>query len=137
MKSSYDEPVSYDPTLVQQRPTAPDSEQDVGRFVVNYLVSIHMPEVAIDHEKRIDFGEKKYGQRLRSNNGRDVFLDAYQEVLDFLSYLMQAILEGHDECQPIFNTAAHLASEMRTLLRGNTNLQKMRDPQADRPVCKT
>jgi hypothetical protein len=81
-----------------------------------------MPEVATDHEKRIEMGEKKYGQRLRTNNGRDAFLDAYQEVLDFLSYLMQAILEGHNECQPIFNKAAQLASEMETLLRGNPNL---------------
>jgi hypothetical protein len=85
-----------DPTMVQQLPTAPDTEQDVGRFVVNHLVSMHLPKVAIDHEKRIDFGEKKYGQRLRTNNGRDWLMDCYQEVLDGISYSAQGMLEGDD-----------------------------------------
>ncbi len=89
-------PVSYDPTLVQRMPTGPEGEQDVGRFVVKHLTALHMPEVAKDHEKRIEMGEKKYGQRLRTNNGRDWLLDCYQEALDGISYSAQGVLEGDD-----------------------------------------
>ncbi len=108
------EPVSYDPTLVQQRPTAPEGEQDVGRFVINWLGSMHMPQVATDHEKRIDMGEKKYGQRLRPNNGRDWVLDCYQEALDGISYSGQGVLEGDDG--EILNDFCVLARKIRDKL---------------------
>jgi hypothetical protein len=38
-------------------------------------------------------GEKKYGVRLQPFNGRDVLKDAYQEALDLVVYLRQAIYE--------------------------------------------
>jgi hypothetical protein len=119
-------------TLVQPRPTGRETEEtDVGRKAIEFLAYIGHPEIAKDHEKRIDWGEKKYGQRLRTFNGRDALLDAYQEVLDFLSYLMQAIMEGHGECRSIFRMAACLASEVEALLHGNPSLQKMRSTKAD------
>ena len=108
------EPVSYDPTLVQRRPTAPEGEQDVGRFVVSHLTSLHMPKVATDHEKRIEMGEKKYGQRLRTNNGRDWVLDCYQEALDGISYSAQGVLEGDDG--EILHDFAILARKIRDKL---------------------
>ena len=93
----------YDPTAVQPIPNAPDTEQDVGRFIIEKLAEwdhvqllSHLPEITSDHEKRIEFGEKKYGQRLRTNNGRDALLDCYQEVLDSISYSAQYYLEGGD-----------------------------------------
>lgn len=86
-----------DATVVQARPTAPDTEQDVGRFVVTELTTMGLPGVAHDHESRIDFGEKKYGQRLRTNNGRDSLMEMYQEALDGISYAGQHQLEGHDD----------------------------------------
>lgn len=89
--------MSLDPTIVQQLPTATLDSTDVGDAVVKYLTNINLSEVAADHESRIAFGEKKYGQRLKINNGRDAIMDAYQECLDGLSYLMQAYLEGKTE----------------------------------------
>lgn len=43
---------------------------------------------------RIKVGEKKYGTRLKTNNGRDSVLDAYQKLLDASLYLKQAQMEG-------------------------------------------
>ena len=75
--------MSLDPTVVQPLPTATEDSTDVGRAVVEYLTAYlgpcpRLPEVAADHESRIAFGEKKYGQRLKINNGRDAAMDSYQ-----------------------------------------------------------
>lgn len=111
-----------DPTLVQQLPTATEDSTDVGREVVKYLTapagpSPRLPEVAADHEARIAFGEKKYGQRLKTNNGRNVAMDAYQELLDYLSYGMQAYLETGDSFYlNTFNIVASIADEVRIRL---------------------
>lgn len=43
---------------------------------------------------RAEFGLKKYGTRLRINNGRGCINDLYQEVLDAVMYSMQARMEG-------------------------------------------
>lgn len=110
---------ALDPTVVQQLPTATEDSTDVGRSVVNYLTSPggpspRLPEVAADHEARIAFGEKKYGQRLKINNGRNAAMDAYQELLDYLSYGMQAYLETGDTFYlNTFNIVASIADEVR------------------------
>lgn len=46
-----------------------------------------------DIEKRIDFGEKEYGERLTTFNGRNALQDAYEEVLDLAVYLKQELME--------------------------------------------
>jgi hypothetical protein len=38
-------------------------------------------------------GRRKYGVPLQPNNGRDALVDAYQEALDLVVYLRQAIHE--------------------------------------------
>lgn len=38
-------------------------------------------------------GLRKYGTRLQPHNGRDVLLDAYEEALDLVVYLRQALYE--------------------------------------------
>lgn len=48
-------------------------------------------EVITDLEDRVQMGEKKYGTRLKTNNGRDVKLDLYQEILDAINYARQEI----------------------------------------------
>jgi hypothetical protein len=53
-------------------------------------------QIAEDIEARIRMGEKKYGTRLKSHNGRDAVLDLYQEVLDGLNYSKQLEIEGLD-----------------------------------------
>lgn len=51
-------------------------------------------DVAADLERRAEVGSKKYGTRLKTNNGRNALFDAYTEILDFADYLCQARLEG-------------------------------------------
>lgn len=46
-----------------------------------------------DIEERDKIGEKKYNTRLQAFNGRDALVDAYQEALDLVVYLRQAIFE--------------------------------------------
>lgn len=51
------------------------------------------PLVIADFEARSREGAKKYGTVLRADNGRDALMDAYQEALDLVQYLRQAIEE--------------------------------------------
>lgn len=55
------------------------------------------PYVLDDIRQRVEFGREKYGTVLQTHNGRDALWDAYQEAIDLVMYLRQAILErGHD-----------------------------------------
>lgn len=46
----------------------------------------------IDHIRmRAEMGRKRYGTYLKTNNGRNSLIDAYQEALDLCVYLRQAI----------------------------------------------
>jgi hypothetical protein len=49
--------------------------------------------VVIDLQRRSAMGEKKYGTKLKTHNGRNALIDAYQEALDLCLYLRQAIAE--------------------------------------------
>lgn len=49
--------------------------------------------VAADVLSRKDFGIRKYGMALTAHNGRDPLQDAYEEALDLVAYLRQAIEE--------------------------------------------
>ena len=103
-------------TIIQQLPTASADSTDVGIAVINHLTILGLPGVAHDHESRIVFGEKKYGQRLKIHNGRNALLDAYQECLDSLSYLMQAHMEGISGSLWLFEQAAKLTKEVEKML---------------------
>jgi len=50
-----------------------------------------------DIEARVAYGLEHYGERLTSHNGRDALADAYQEALDLVLYLRQAIHERDGE----------------------------------------
>ena len=50
-------------------------------------------KVMADLEFRREMGILKYGGELKTHNGRDALIDAYQEALDLALYLKQAILE--------------------------------------------
>lgn len=52
--------------------------------------------VIMDLNRRAIGGEKKYGTRLKTHNGRSATLDAYQEVLDAMCYVRQKIEEIED-----------------------------------------
>ena len=59
--------------------------------------AVVLPRVMADLEARAVMGEQKYGTRLRAHNGRDALIDAYQEALDLVMYLKQAIMERGEE----------------------------------------
>jgi len=54
---------------------------------------IIFPLVVKDIEDRAIMGKKRYSTYLRAHNGRDALVDAYQEALDMVMYLRQAIEE--------------------------------------------
>lgn len=49
--------------------------------------------VIADMKERDQVGRERYGTPLQANNGRDPLVDAYQEALDLVVYLRQAIEE--------------------------------------------
>jgi hypothetical protein len=56
--------------------------------------TIHIaPLVLQDIQARIAMGEAKYNTTLQAHNGRDALMDAYQEAIDLVMYLRQAIAE--------------------------------------------
>ena len=65
---------------------------------------IVLPAVINDLRQRAIGGWKKYGTPLKTDNGRDALVDAYQEALDLVMYLKQALMErlgdDHDEEDP-------------------------------------
>jgi hypothetical protein len=68
-----------------------------------------------DAEERNRLGTEKYGTPLQSGNGRNPLIDAYQEDLDLMVYLRQAIEEGHD-VRPIYDLALSVGMQLRWLL---------------------
>ena len=67
-------------------------------------VAEHQPEPEEGVETVLDYvlrdvldrasaGKNRYGMCLQTNNGRDALMDAYQEAIDLVMYLRQAILE--------------------------------------------
>lgn len=49
--------------------------------------------VVEDIKQRDEIGIERYGTRLQPFNGRNPLIDAYQEALDLVVYLRQAIYE--------------------------------------------
>lgn len=64
-------------------------------------------QVQKDGRARDEFGFKKYGTRLQPFNGRDALADGFQEQLDGLVYLYQAIYE-RQFTQPVVEAAIKL-----------------------------
>lgn len=50
--------------------------------------------IVADIEERKRLGLRKYGTLLQAHNGRFALMDAYQEGLDLVMYLKQALEEG-------------------------------------------
>ena len=65
----------------EQKPPEPNDRPAVWDLVIKDML-------ARDGE-----GRRKYGTPLQPFNGRDVLVDAYQEALDLVVYLRQAIYE--------------------------------------------
>ena len=70
--------------IKQQRPPQPGTH-----IVVDYVLD--------DIQERVVDGQLKYGTKLQAFNGRNALWDAYQEALDLVFYLRQAILEQEEK----------------------------------------
>lgn len=75
-----------------------------------------------DIQERVKFGYDKYGHYLETDNGRDALWDAYQEVLDLVMYLRQAILERDTDAMHMWNIK--LAQTVVDLRQENFHLRR-------------
>lgn len=60
-------------------------------------------EVIKDLRQREQVGLKKYGEKLRTFNGRNATQDAYEEALDLSNYLKQKLLEEESKKEKIIS----------------------------------
>lgn len=65
----------------EQPPPKPNTSRPIAELVLE------------DIDARVKLGLERYGTKLQANNGRDALADAYQEALDLVFYLRQAIAE--------------------------------------------
>jgi hypothetical protein len=108
----------------QQLPTG--DGQDVASEVIHFIRTgiggyTIVPPDLVEHlvqdiGSRVNSGEKKYGVRLKTNNGRNATLDAYQEILDFLNYSIQGYLERKEGFLELFEGALSIAITVKLML---------------------
>jgi len=60
----------------------------------------YVEDITADIDARLKLGIERYGQPLQPFNGRDMLLDAYEEILDALVYLRAALYEIDHEKNP-------------------------------------
>jgi len=60
-----------------------------GQKVVDIVIN--------DIIQRAEEGKEHYGIYLRTMNGKDALIEAYEEALDLVMYLRQAILEREED----------------------------------------
>ena len=84
---------------VQALPTTNAESEDVFLNLCSQVTFDGKPLVSDKLKERlaarIDYGEKKYGSRLMTYNGRDVLLDMEQEAEDGIQYSHQGVMQGH------------------------------------------
>jgi hypothetical protein len=88
-----------DAAKVQQKPIVTEQSQDVFNDLCKQTDFGGLPLISEELKDRlaarIDFGERKYGSRLMTYNGRDVLVDIDQEILDGIQYSHQGVMQGH------------------------------------------
>jgi hypothetical protein len=81
--------------------------------------------VSNDMIDRNRVGISKYGTPLQPHNGRDALLDAYQELLDLVVYMKQAMIEAEksedknlilDTVRPIYKGGLYRLTSLRELM---------------------
>lgn len=74
------------------------------------MIDQHEPHPTSGRERVLDFvletlieraeiGKLKYGTYLETHNGRRALIDAFQEALDLVMYLAQAVMEQDEDSQ--------------------------------------
>lgn len=81
-------------TAEQKQPVA--GQQVVLPTLIKYLEKQASDPLIPDVQARASLGRTRYQTELMTHNGRDPVVDAYQELLDALMYLTQAVLEQPD-----------------------------------------
>lgn len=76
--------MTYQSTAGQHEPAPQPGKQNVADLVM------------ADIQDRVEAGLQKYGTKLQTHNGRDALMDAYQEAIDLVMYLRQAMAERDD-----------------------------------------
>lgn len=117
-----------DKKIVDQPPPAGDGKP-IWDLVVN------------DMRERDNLGRQRYNTPLRSWNGRDALIDAYQEVLDLAVYMRQeieerksiqeicehiALIPGAEDCTPqnLLETLGEIEERIHMLEGANLLLRK-------------
>ena len=77
--------------IEQPAPTA--GQEKVLPAAIRYVEYMEAKGLIADLEARAEMGYARYGTYLRTHNGRDAAMDCYQELLDGLMYIMQAMME--------------------------------------------
>lgn len=89
--------------IVDQPPPKPTGRTPSWDLVISYVDEAHLSFgvsmdvlrlVLADMRDRDTIGRERYGTPLTSGNGRDHLIDAYQEVLDSIAYLMNELDEN-------------------------------------------
>ena len=73
--------------------------------------------IVSDALERKQVGIKRYGQPLKPFDGRNTYVDLYQEILDALNYMRKLLYETYPDTAP--NTASKLdfMSQYKVLIR--------------------
>jgi hypothetical protein len=71
--------------------------------------------VLADIRERAETGKRKYGTYLETNNGRNPLWDAYQEAIDLVMYLRQALLEQERHLTPLALDGANAPDNQQVL----------------------
>ena len=87
--------------------------QTLGNLVnVRVIPFLAFAPLKEDLLARAEMGLKKYGTKLRVNNGRKAGVDLYQEVMDGMMYAMQARMEGDQKIGRHFEALAQIAAQI-------------------------
>lgn len=100
---------------IQPLPFYQANSTDVLGDIEQEMQIQHLPaQIVAQLRERVALGEKKYGMRLVSFNGRNAGQDCLQEALDGIMYSQQMKLEGHplaDKLRALFVEAVNLINE--------------------------
>lgn len=86
-------------------------------------------EFVDDMRQRDAEGRRKYDTPLQAFNGRRPLVDAYQEALDLVVYLRQAVEEGRDDLAPMYREARALAHRLRHAAQGEPAPIRVSEPR--------
>lgn len=106
---------AYDAAAAEPMPVG--NGIDVAVVAAEKLKELGLNEIAEDIEARIRLGERKYGTRLKAFNGRNAWMDAYQEALDGVNYAAQVQIEGLDNGE-LFNKFVDITVYLAKKVRG-------------------